>query len=111
MEDKLIKVILEVDFLSKKHIKMAVEAICKIHEEEKTKLVIKTKTGFGDGKFLNSDAVLLIKTLLEECNLYGEDKIQIKASGGIKTKEEATVLLNSGAHILGVGRGKEMLTE
>ena len=41
--------------------------------------------------------------------MYGVDKIQIKTSGGIKTREEAISLLQAGAHILGVGKGKELL--
>lgn len=108
VEDKVLKVILEVDYLSEKLIKTATEAICKIANEENVKLVIKTKTGFAEPRMLNNDAVRVIKKTLEINNMYG-DKIKVKASGGIRSKEEAVSLLLSGAHIIGVGKGKELI--
>lgn len=109
VEDKVLKVILEVDYLNEKQIKTATEAICKIVKEENAKIIIKTKTGFAEVKMLNLDAIKVIKKTLEINNMYGEGKILIKASGGVRTKEEAISLLQAGAHILGVGKGKELL--
>ena len=109
MEGKVLKIILEVDLLNEKQIKTAVQVISKIANEENAKLVIKTKTGFVENKISNLPTVQIIKKTLEELNQYGEDKIRIKASGGIKTKEEAHQLLQAGAHILGVGKGAEIL--
>ncbi len=112
MEEKTLKVILEVDMLNEKLIKTATQIICKVADEESdrnVKLIIKTKTGFTENKVSNLDAVRVIKQTLEELGKYGEDKIQVKASGGIRTKDEALALLNAGAHILGVGKGDELL--
>lgn len=108
IEDKVLKIILEVDYLSERLIKTATEAVCKIANEENVKLIIKTKTGFAEPRMLNNDAVRVIKKTLEINNMYG-DKIKIKASGGIRTKEEAISILQNGAHILGVGKGKELI--
>ena len=109
IEDKVLKVILEIDLLNERQIKSATQVICKVAQEESAKLVIKTKTGFAENKFPNLQAVQIIKKTLEELNQYGTDKIRIKASGGIKTKEEAIQLINAGAHILGVSKGVELL--
>ncbi len=109
MEGKVLKIILEVDMLSERQIKTAVQTISKVANEENVKLVIKTKTGFAENKVSNLHAVNVIKKTLEELGQYGEDKIRIKASGGIKTKEEAHQLIHSGVHILGVSKGAELL--
>ena len=112
MDGKILKVILEVDFFSERLLKAATQIICKIADEENAngKLVIKTKTGYVENKVSNLDALRIIKKTLEEQNQYGEDKIRIKASGGIRTKEEATQLLGAGAHILGVSKGVELVS-
>ena len=108
MEGKVLKIILEVDLLTEKSIRHATRTIAKIVSEEDANIVIKTKTGFSENKLPNLTAVKIIKEILEEINLYG--KIKIKASGGIKTKEEAFQLLETGAHILGVSKGKELIS-
>lgn len=110
MSGKTLKIILEVDFLPERLIKTAVQIICKIVSEENAKIVIKTKTGYTENKISNLDALRIIKNSLDELGLYGEDKIRIKASGGIRTKEEAIQLLEAGAHILGVSRGVELVS-
>ena len=109
MEGKVLKIILEVDLLNERQIKTATQTVCKIANEENAKLVIKTKTGFVENKVSNLHAIQVIKKTLEELNQYGEDKIRIKASGGIRTKEEAHQLIQTGAHILGVSKGAEIL--
>ena len=109
MEGKVLKIILEVDLLNERQIKTAVQTISKIANEENAKLIIKTKTGFVENKVSNLHAIQVIKKTLEELNQYGEDKIRIKASGGIRTKEEALQLIQAGAHILGVSKGAEIL--
>ncbi len=110
MEGKPLKIILEVDLLNERLIKNAVQAISKIANEENGNLIIKTKTGFTENKFLNINAIKIIKKTLEELNQYGEGKIRVKASGGVRTKEEAILLLQAGAHILGVGKGIDLLS-
>ena len=109
MEGKVLKIILEIDLLSERQVRIAVQTITKIANEENAKLIIKTKTGFADNKVSNLSAVQIIRKTLEELNQYGEDKIRIKASGGIRIKEEAIQLLQAGAHILGVSKGAEIL--
>ncbi len=103
IEDKVLKIILEVDYLNEKLIRTATEAICKVQQEENKKIIVKTKTGFAENKIPNIDAVRIIRKTLEEEKLYGT--IQIKASGGIRTKDEAIKLIEAGAHVLGVGNG------
>ncbi len=110
MEGKVLKIILEVDLLTERLIRTATQVISKLANEENAKLVIKTKTGFAENKISNLSSVQLIRRTLEELNQYGEDKIRIKASGGIRTKEEAVQLLQAGAHMLGVSKGAELLT-
>ena len=109
MEGKVLKIILEIDLLNERQAKTAVQTISKIANEENAKLVIKTKTGFVENKVSNLNAVQIIKRTLEELGQYGEDKIRIKASGGVRTKEEANQLIQVGAHILGVSKGAEIL--
>lgn len=109
MEGKVLKIILEVDLLNERQIRTATQTICKVANEENAKLVIKTKTGFIENKTSNLSAIQIIRRTLEELNQYGEDKIRIKASGGIRTKEEAIQLIQAGAHILGVGKGAEII--
>ena len=111
MEGKTLKVILEIDLLNDKILRSATQVIAKIANEENAKLVIKTKTGFTEYKYQNLDAIRIIRTTLETLNMYGEDKIRIKASGGIKTKQDAITLLQAGAHILGVSKGSEVLQQ
>ena len=64
----------------------------------------------------NLKAVKIIKEELERQGLYAknideikEGKIGIKASGGIKTKEDAIALLEAGAHILGTSSGVQIV--
>lgn len=109
MEGKVLKIILEVDLLTERQIKNATQVVVKVANEENAKIVIKTKTGFVESKVSNLQVVPIIKRTLEELNQYGEDKIRIKASGGIKTKEEAIQLIQAGAHILGVSKGAELI--
>ena len=109
MEGKSLKIILEIDLLNEKQMKTATQVISKVANEENAKLVIKTKTGFTENKVSNLTAVQIIKKTLEELNQYGEGKIRIKASGGIRTKQDAVQLLEAGVNILGVSKGEEIL--
>ncbi|OGI19829.1 MAG: deoxyribose-phosphate aldolase [Candidatus Melainabacteria bacterium RIFCSPHIGHO2_02_FULL_34_12] len=110
MEGKILKIILEVDLLNERQIKNAVQTICKVANEENSKIIIKTKTGFTENKMQNIDAVKVIKKYLGELNQYGEDKIRIKASGGIRTKQDVINLIEAGAHIIGTSKSKEIIT-
>lgn len=109
--NKLLKVILEIDLLNEELIKNATNIICEIATEVKgSKLCVKTKTGFAENIYSNFDAVKTIKNTLETNGLYGKNKIVIKASGGMKTKEDAIKMLETGAHILGTSSGVQIVS-
>ena len=56
---------------------------------------VKTSTGFGPGSATPESIAIMIKTV--------GDKMQVKASGGIRTWDEAVAYLDQGADRLGVG--------
>jgi len=64
---------------------------------------VKTSTGFGSGGATFED-IELIKRVIK-------DKIQIKASGGIKDKKTAIRYLNMGVSRLGTSSGIEIVKE
>jgi deoxyribose-phosphate aldolase len=111
VDGKILKIILEVDFLGDRLTREATEIIAKIAREKPVaKLIVKTKTGFAENKYPNLEAVKVIKDTLERTNQYaktldelGNGKVGIKASGGAKTREDVVSLLEAGAHIIGIG--------
>ena len=87
----IVKVIIETCYLTKEEIKQ-VSKIC-----EKIKVdYIKTSTGFGTQGATVED-VMLIKDCVK-------GKVGIKASGGIRTREQAEELVRAGATRLGSSR-------
>ena len=62
---------------------------------------VKTSTGFSTGGATVEDVKLMKESV--------SDKMKIKASGGIRTKEFAEELLAAGADRLGVGNGLLLL--
>lgn len=84
---------------------------CYLTEDEKKKLCeialtvkptfVKTSTGFGTGGATVED-VSLMKSIVG-------DRIKIKASGGIRTLEQAMALIDAGANRLGTSRGIELV--
>ncbi len=117
--NRLFKIILETDYLTEEQIRLAVQTICDIAKELKSRnLIVKTNTGYAkEVKTENIVAVRIIKETLIANGVYAEKieaiangKIGIKASRGIKTKENAISLLNEGAHILGTSSG-DTITE
>ena len=90
-----LKVILETDLLEKDEIKKA----CELCVEAKADFV-KTSTGFvknGVGAKVE-DVEIMYKTV----SPYG---LKVKASGGIRDKEKALLMLNAGAERLGTSSG------
>lgn len=108
--NKTLKIILEVDLLTGELITTATEIISEIAVKNniENKIIIKTKTGYAERKLENIDAVKLIKGSLDKNKL--SDKILIKASGGIKTKEDCITLIQAGASILGTSSGVEIIS-
>ncbi len=86
----LVKVIQESGYLTLEQIAKA----CEIALEAGADFV-KTSTGFGPGSATPEAIGVMIKTV--------GDKMQVKASGGIRTWDEAVAYLEQGADRLGVG--------
>lgn len=94
-EGHVLKVILETDLLSDAEIKKACELCVKGGAD-----FVKTSTGFVKGGFgANTEDVRLMH---ETVAPYG---LGVKASGGIKMKEQAIALIEAGATRLGTSSG------
>ena len=62
---------------------------------------VKTSTGFGPGGAKPEYIEMMLKTV--------DDKMQVKASGGIHTWEDAVAFVEQGADRLGVGSTEAVL--
>lgn len=98
-EDKPLKVILETDLLDKDEIKKA----CELCIESKADFV-KTSTGFVKGGV--GAKAEDVKLMYETVSPYG---LKVKASGGIRDKETAIKMLESGAERLGTSSGVKIV--
>ena len=111
----VLKIILEVDELTKDQIESAVHIIMETAAlKQDAKLFIKTKTGFAkEVKIDNLDAVETIAGLLKEHEMYGEGqgKIRVKASGGTRTLDTLLALKELGAHTIGTSSLKPIMDE
>ncbi|MDX1628951.1 MAG: deoxyribose-phosphate aldolase [Fulvivirga sp.] len=93
---KIIKVILETALLSKKEIELA----CKLCADAGVDYV-KTSTGFASSGAQVDDVKLMRKVL--------PSNVGIKASGGIKTFDQAKAMILAGADRLGTSSGIEIM--
>lgn len=87
-EGKILKVIIETCYLSEEEKKRLCQIVSKVKVD-----FIKTSTGFGSGG-----------ATIEDIRLFKEnigDDVKMKASGGIKTKEDMISYLNEGCQRLG----------
>ena len=87
-EGKILKVIIETCYLSEEEKKRLCQIVSKVKVD-----FIKTSTGFGSGG-----------ANIEDIRLFKEnigDDVKMKASGGIKTKEDMILYLNEGCQRLG----------
>lgn len=92
--------------VAKNHVVKAILETCYMDENEIVKLCkvcmrakvdfVKTSTGFGTGGATPEHILLMKKTVAGKC--------QVKASGGIRTREQAIELINLGADRLGTSR-------
>lgn len=87
-EGKILKVIVETCYLTEEEKKRLCEIVSKVKVD-----FIKTSTGFGSGGATIED-IRLFKE-----NIGGD--VKMKASGGIKTKEDMILYLNEGCQRLG----------
>lgn len=92
-----VKVILESHLLNDEEIVQA----C-IAAENAGAAFVKTSTGFSDG----GATVHQINVMREAVT----SKVKIKASGGIRTADDAWALIQAGAHRLGTSRGVSLMT-
>ena len=90
-----------------KHVVKVILETCYLTEDEKIKACeaaaragarfVKTSTGFGTGGATVEDIRLLRKTV--------GDRLQVKASGGVRTCQEALAMLEAGADRIGASSG------
>lgn len=93
---RVLKVIIETCYLSNSEKKMASEIVKKAGAT-----FIKTSTGFGEGGALVQD-IEIIKAAIGKAP-------KVKASGGIKTHEEAIAFIKAGAARIGTSNGIKLL--
>jgi deoxyribose-phosphate aldolase len=97
--NNVVKVILETDLLTPAQIKKATEVCVDAGVD-----FVKTSTGMVDGgKGATVENVTLMYETLKARGV--ENKVLIKASGGIKTAEDATKMIEAGASRLGTSSG------
>ncbi len=92
MDRRILKVIIETCDLTDDEKQMA----CTIAQKAGADFV-KTSTGFGSGGATLADVILMRETV-------GQD-MQVKASGGIKTREQAEAFIKAGANRIGTSSG------
>lgn len=93
------------------HLVKVIIETCYLSDEEKTEVCkmaslagarfVKTSTGFGTGGATVHDVELMRKAILPE--------MSVKASGGIKTKEDMAKMVAAGASRIGTSSGKDLL--
>ena len=92
------KVIIETCYLTKEEIIKACELSVKAGAT-----FVKTSTGFGTGGATVEDVALMAKTV--------GDKALVKASGGIRTKEDFLKMIEAGASRIGTSNGVKIMEE
>jgi len=92
----IVKVILETCLLTDEEIKAACDCALKAGAH-----FVKTSTGFSTGGATIEDIALMKEQV--------KDKAKVKASGGIRTKEQAEALIQAGADRIGAGNGVILL--
>ncbi len=91
-----LKVIIETCYLTKEEIEKACELSVKAGAD-----FVKTSTGFGTGGALVEDVKLMADTV--------GNKAYVKASGGVKTYEDAMKMIDAGASRIGTSNGIEIV--
>lgn len=94
--NKLAKVIIETALLSDEEIMQASELVANAGAE-----FVKTSTGFSTRGASVKDVVLMKKAV--------GDRIKVKASGGVHSKEEAEAMIDAGASRLGTSSGLKVM--
>jgi deoxyribose-phosphate aldolase len=94
---KCVKVIIETCYLTKDEIVKACEIAMKAGAT-----FVKTSTGFGSGGATVEDVALMKKTV--------KDQLEVKASGGVRTYEDAKKMIEAGATRIGTSNGIQIVT-
>lgn len=94
----LVKVIIETCLLTNEE----KEIVCKLAKEAGADYV-KTSTGFSTGGATVEDVALMAKTVGQNTG--------VKASGGVRTKEDAMAMIEAGATRLGASSGVAIISE
>jgi len=94
--DLVVKVIIETCYLTKEEIVKACELAL-----EAGAAFVKTSTGFGTGGATVEDVTLMKQTVKEEA--------LVKASGGVRTYEDAMKMINAGASRIGTSNGVDIV--
>lgn len=97
-ERPLVKVIIETCCLTDAEKLLAVRLISEAGAD-----FVKTSTGFGKGGATVEDVALLKRA--------AKGRLGIKASGGIRTREQALALVAAGAQRLGTSRGPDLVAD
>lgn len=95
-KDTILKVIIETSLLDDEEKKIACEII-----ENAGADFVKTSTGFSTSGAKVEDIKLIREVV--------KDRLKIKASGGIKTYEEAVEMINAGADRIGTSNGVKII--
>ncbi len=96
LRGKIVKIILEIELLTKSEI----EQLCKICNDVEANY-IKTSTG-QQGTPVTSEDIRYLKSIVNP-------RMKIKASGGIRTQQQAKDLLEAGANRLGASASLEII--
>ena len=96
IDGKVLKVIIETCYLTKEEIKIMTE-IC----NETFVNFIKTSTGFGEGAKVEDIKII---------NQFKNELLEIAASGGINTFEQANQFIELGVTRIGTSNGVEIMT-
>lgn len=97
-EGKILKVIIETCYLDEGNIKIMTEICNKLNVD-----YIKTSTGFGTRGASENDVIIM--------NKYKNNKLQIKASGGISDRKVAEKMIELGATRLGTSKSINIIKE
>ena len=97
-EGKVTKIMLEYGMLTQEEKKIAAELAI-----EAGVTYVKNSSGWGKGGKATIEDIQLLKEI-------AGDKALVKASGGIRNKEQALAMLEAGASLLGTSAGVKILT-
>lgn len=97
-QDHVVKVIIETSLLSDDEIIKA----CQLAKEAKAAFV-KTSTGFSTGGATKEDVALMAQVVAPD--------LGVKASGGIKTREDFLAMIKAGATRIGTSNGMALLKD